>query len=79
MSHFYGELRGKSRTPSTKCGSKDSGIYTHVRSWNKGVEVHCQYDNVNKKNIFKIYMTGGSSGLTDRTLITEFEELDGKH
>lgn len=74
MAHFYGELRGKSRTITTKCGTKDSGMYSHIRSWKKGVEVSCHYDNINKKNIFKVFITGGSSNCIGKELITEFEE-----
>jgi len=74
MAHFYGEIKGSSRTEATRCGTKSSGIYSHVRSWNKGVEVYCKYDEHNKKNIFKVYMTGGSSNCVGKKLLIEFEE-----
>lgn len=61
MVHFYGEIRGNTKTIATRCGSKNSGMYTHIRSWDKGIEVICFYDKSSNKNIFRIYETGGSN------------------
>jgi len=74
MAHFYGEVEGKAKTRGTRCGTKSSGMEAHIRSWNKGVEVQCWYDNSNNKNIFRIYKTNGSNSSYDKVLIHEFDE-----
>lgn len=38
MSHFYGYLQG-TKGQTTRCGTKTSGINSHVRSWNNDVYV----------------------------------------
>ena len=74
MAHFYGEISGSTRTTGTRCGTKLSGIRSHIRSWDKGVEVYCEYDKYSNRNIFRIYMTGGSNNPSSRRLITEVSE-----
>lgn len=74
MAHFYGTVSGKARTNGTRCGSKDSGIWAHIRSWDKGIEVDCVYDEYTNKNIFKVFLTGGSNDSHRKQLIGTFEE-----
>ncbi len=38
MAYFYGYLTGN-RGIATRCGSRDSGITAHIRSWNNDVYV----------------------------------------
>jgi hypothetical protein len=39
MSDYYGYLQGN-RGEATRCGSKNSGITAHLRSWTNDVYVH---------------------------------------
>ena len=41
MSRFYGEVKGN-RGKTSRCGSKASGIWGHIRGWNLGVFVDCR-------------------------------------
>jgi len=74
MSHFYGSISGRARTIVTRCGDKKSGISAHIRSWEKGIKVECKYNENINKNIFHIYLTGGSNRPSKKVLISSFEE-----
>ena len=74
MAHFYGEVGGRAKTRGSRCGTKSSGMVAHIRSWNKGIEIQCWYDDVNNRNVFRIYKTNGSNNSHNRELIHEFDE-----
>jgi hypothetical protein len=73
MAHFYGDLKGRFK-PATKCGSKQSGMTTHIRSWTMGIKTICEYDEINNRNVFKVFLTGGSNNTSKIKLIDEFIE-----
>jgi len=75
MAHFYGVVEGRARTLATRCGTKYSGISAHISSWNKGVFVECIYNEELHKNIFKVYVTGGSNNQFNTQCISEIEEI----
>jgi hypothetical protein len=55
MARFYGEVEG-TRGRASRLGS--SGMRSHTRGWNVGVEVVCTIrDDV---DVIEIYETGGS-------------------
>ena len=58
MSHFYGDLQG-SRGKVTRCGTKNSGIDSHTRGWDVGIEVIGIHQG--GKDVFYIYATKGSN------------------
>lgn len=60
MSHFYASIEAN-RGEATRCGSKDSGIYGHIRGWNSGVIVQGYIDEEGR-DCFSIYKSGGSRG-----------------
>jgi hypothetical protein len=60
MAHFYGNLQGN-RGETTRAGTKGSGINCHIRGWNLGVEVFCEYNEKTKKDEISIYKTKGSN------------------
>jgi len=43
MSHFYGYLEGN-RGVATRCGSKNSGIQAHIRSWHNDIYISLDDD-----------------------------------
>lgn len=49
MSHFYGYLQGN-RGEATRCGSRDSGIRAHIRSWSHDVKMWL-HDNDGKDEL----------------------------
>ena len=80
MAHFYATVQGKSTTIASRCGTKKSGIYCHLRDWSRGVMVH-GYEYCGK-NYFKIFMTNGSSANEKTVLlltIRENGEVDFEH
>lgn len=71
MSQFYGEIRGN-RGGASRMGSKDSGLWGHLRGWNVGVEVSVR--NVKGVDMVTVYRTGGSNSSGRRELIAEFDD-----
>lgn len=71
MSHFYGSMQGGSG--ETTCqGTKTSGLYAHLRSWNIGVEVRLSH--VDGKDIIEVWATAGSNDLEPNKLIATLVE-----
>lgn len=71
MGQFYGEIRGN-RGGASRMGSKDSGLWGHLRGWDVGVEVSLR--NVNGRDMVTVYRTGGSNSSSRRELIAEFDD-----
>ncbi len=61
MSHFYANIQG-SRGEATRCGTKNSGLSSHVRGWNVGVKVYIVYNEAEDRDEIHIEATGGSNG-----------------
>jgi len=63
MSHFYGRMHGKARTPATRCGSTDSGIHAHLSGWDVGVKVsgYVISDEDPLEDVFMVSFTRGSN------------------
>lgn len=59
MAHFYGQLKG-SRGETTRCGTRISGIWAKVKSWDSTVQVTLSdQDGVDKFDI-EIYPINGA-------------------
>ena len=67
MSRFYAEIKGN-RGKASRQGFKDSGMWSHTRGWNRGVEVRCYVDS-DDNDCIDVYVTGGSSGATSSKLM----------
>ena len=67
MSRFYAEIKGN-RGKASRQGFKDSGMWSHTRGWNRGVEVSCYVDSEDNDTI-EIIVTGGSGGSKRSKLI----------
>ena len=65
MSQFYAEIEG-TRGRASRQGSKKSGIWAHVRGWNIGIEVQCNYDEEKQRDVIIITQTGGSNARTSQ-------------
>jgi hypothetical protein len=65
MAHFYLEASGSAPTPTIRVGTKSSGVRVHIRGWDIGVRVVGSYHSTTKKDIFDIFITGGSNDPTD--------------
>jgi len=59
MAHFYGSMQG-SRGETTRCGTRNSGLYAHVRGWDIGCEALIEQDCFEVDSI-SIRITGGSN------------------
>lgn len=70
MGHFYAEIQGN-RGEATRMGTKDSGIYGHIRGWNIGARV--TVDCIDGVDIVSVFKTGGSSN-PNGELIARFSE-----
>lgn len=67
MSHFYATIQG-SRGEATRTGTKNSGMFAHIRGWNIGVRVELDYDE-EEGDVVKIFLTGGSNSPSGEQLI----------
>jgi hypothetical protein len=65
MARFYGEVEG-TRGRASRLGS--SGMRSHTRGWNVGVEVVCTIRD--GRDVIEVYETGGSHAPQQRRLIT---------
>lgn len=61
MSHFYAQMQG-ARGMASRCGSKGSGHWCHIRGWNGGVEVKAHYREMDGSDLFTVWLTSGSNG-----------------
>ena len=75
MAHFYGDIHGN-RGVATRCGTKSSGIYGHLRGWKVGCETIIRYDEDSGKDKISIYLTSGSTYDRTRILIGTYTEED---
>lgn len=66
MAQYYAEIQGN-RGLASRMGSKDSGIWGHIRGWNCGIEVAGRVED--EEDRFYVYATSGSSGYGNRELI----------
>jgi len=66
MSHFYGNMQG-ARGETTRCGTKTSGMWAHIRGWDVGCSVQLVHEN--GKDIVHVYKTGGSNYPTPMLLM----------
>lgn len=73
MAQFYGSLQG-SRGEATRQGTARSGLTGHIRGWNVGCRV--VMDEINGKDVCRIYLTSGSNGRTSDKLLGTFTEED---
>ncbi len=56
MAQYIGRIRGR-KGVLTRLGSKPSGLLVTANGWNDGVAV--QIENVNGRDMFCVYRTGG--------------------
>ena len=59
MAQFMADIKG-SRGKASRLGSKESGIYSHTRGWNAGIEVIGYVDDEGR-DCFEVWTTGGST------------------
>jgi len=71
MAQFYADIQGN-RGQATRAGTKNSGLYGHIRGWRIGARIEMTHqDGV---DICRVYKTSGSSGRNETKLIAEFKE-----
>jgi len=69
MARFYGEVQG-TRGRASRLGS--SGMRSHTRGWNVGVEVVCTIrDDV---DVIEVYETGGSHDPRQKRLVATLSD-----
>lgn len=61
MANFYASIQGN-RSERTCMGTKDSGIYGHIRGWNIGGRVDVDYCEMIEDDKVSLRLTGGSNG-----------------
>jgi len=75
MAQFQATVSG-GRGEASRLGTAKSGIVTHAKGWNSGVEV-CGYVE-GETDMFDIYMTTGSSHKMGKTFIGQVYLLNGE-
>jgi len=71
---FMGEVEGMSTTHASRLGNERSGIRSHTRGWNLGVEVHGDANNGHDR--FLVQITGGSHNASRTRNICTITETD---
>jgi hypothetical protein len=61
---FWATIKGEGKTEASRGGNEASGISSHTRGWNIGIEVGGHIDGLasNNRDQFDVYLTGGSNG-----------------
>jgi hypothetical protein len=75
MSHFYASIQGN-RGEATRQGTKNSGMYGHVRGWDIGGRVHCFVRD--GEDCIQITVTRGSNGYGSEKFLGNFIIKDGE-
>ncbi len=73
MSQFYASIQGN-RGMATRQGTKKSGIEGHIRGWNVGARIVCEYNADTDKDTIYVFQTGGSNRRETDKLIARFTE-----
>lgn len=76
MAQYRAIIKG-SRGEASRLGHKSSGIRAEVNGWNLGILVNARFEE-EKGDVFEIYVTGGSNGCQQRSLIGTFAEKQGR-
>ena len=76
MAQFYAEIEGN-REMASRMGSKESGMWGHIRGFKVGCKVECFYDEETKSDLVRVYRTAGSNGHDSPVLIATLYE-DGR-
>ena len=71
MAHFIAEIEGRAKRIS-RIGHKTTGIRSHTRGWNFGVEVIGYFDEEIGEDVFKVTLTGGSNDPFGHRVVGEF-------
>jgi hypothetical protein len=71
MAHFRGTVQG-GRSEASRLGHKTSGLTVHANGWHKGITVEASYDEASGRDVFLVYLTGGSSVNGKRQLVGEY-------
>ena len=68
MAQFKADVQGQAGV-SGRIGSKNSGIWSHTRGWNAGIEVRGYYDATEDRDCFEVWTTSGSTGRGQKRMI----------
>jgi hypothetical protein len=55
-------------------GTKNSGLYGHIRGWNIGAYVWITHNEETGKDEVTVYKTAGSNGAGNREVVAKFTE-----
>jgi hypothetical protein len=76
MARFRGTIQG-SRGEASRLGTPRSGLVVTADGWDLGIAVYADVDPQDKeKDVFKVYLTGGSNGGCATKCIGTFTEGD---
>jgi hypothetical protein len=73
MAQFRATIKGQ-RGEVSRLGSRKTGLSARVNGWNLGVQVEAEYDADFDRDVFTMYLTGGSNQSNDRVLIGTFTQ-----
>lgn len=60
MARFRGTLQGQ-RGQVSRLDSSKSGLAATINGWNVGIEVNAVYDPTTKKDVIRVWVTGGNN------------------
>lgn len=61
MAHFYAKAQGN-KGPTSRCGTKSSGITATATGWDIGATISIKYDKTLETDVLTLYLTDGTSG-----------------
>ncbi len=76
MARFRATIRGN-RGMASRLGHTRGGIEAKVNGWSAGVSVYAESSNADDRDLFRIYLSGGSRG-GDIRMIGTVSIVDGK-
>lgn len=76
-SQFYAEIKGRSRTPATRCGNKDSGIQAFVASKTGAFLV--KMENYGGKDVFEVRIVPWCNSKFDEIPILTGNFVEGEN
>ncbi len=76
MARFKATLKG-SRGAASRLGGKKAGARATVNGWHAGVHVEAEADPATERDVFYVYVTGGSHGAIGERIAVIREGADG--
>lgn len=76
MAQYLGKVKGSRGQGFQRIGNKATGLTTECNGWDIGVKVVAEYDELQERDVMRIYMTSGSGGRYKTIEIAKVEDME---